>query len=309
MFSLVIPTHNRAPILERSLANLMSLDGISECEVIIVDDGSTDKTPDMLKHVAARYPKVIRNIRISNGGPGHARNCGVQAASRDRILFIDDDVFPRPGMIQDHHRLLDQGYDGSQGILLWHQEVPITPLIRYIDSRGSQFAFDKVTDPLRLDFRYVYTGNFAVHRKAVVEAGGFDETFFNRHLSFSAFEDTILGYNLIKNGAKLALNREAIADHLHDMTEDGFVHREYKVGYAIGLLREKYPEIAKSLGLDRKDFMVAAQARLLAMINNPRVVARFLGYPLSMRLRVREAFCRGCLLFKAEYQTRRETSA
>ena len=309
MFSLVIPTHNRAAILERSLANLMTLEGILECEVITVDDGSTDNTPEVLRNFVRRFPNVIRTIRITNGGPGRARNCGLQAASQDRILFVDDDVFPRRGMLQHHKRLLDEGYSGSQGMLLWHKEVAITPLIRYIDSRGSQFAFDRVTDPLHLDFAYVYTGNLAVSRKAVLEAGGFDETFFNRDLSFSAFEDTILGYKLVKNGATLALNREAIGDHLHDMTEDGFVRREYKVGYAIGLLREKYPTIAKTLGLDRKDFMVATQARLLAMINTPAVAAKLLGYPLSMRLRVREAFCRGFLLFKSEYQTGRGTSA
>jgi hypothetical protein len=208
-------------------------------------------------------------------------------------------------MLQSHWRLLEAGYTGSQGLLLWHKDVTMTPLIRYIDSRGAQFAFDKIQDPRQLDFAYVYTANFAVHRKAVIEAGGFDESFFNKQHEFSAFEDTILGYNLLRNGAKLALNEEAIADHLHNMTEDGYLYREYKVGYAIGLLREKYPVVARSLGLETKDFLPEFQAGLLEVLNTLSILRRVCGYSLSMRLRNREAFYRGFLLFKRDSAQKR----
>ena len=300
MFSLIIPTHNRAPVLKRCLAHLLTLEGIHNCEVIVVNDGSSDDTAAVLEHFRQTAPQLVRPVTITNGGPARARNYGVKAARNERILFVDDDVFPRPGMLQSHWRLLDAGYTGSQGLLLWHEDIAITPLIRYIDSRGSQFAFDRIKDVNSLDFAYVYTGNFAVLRSAVLQAGGFDESFFNKDLEFSAFEDTILGYQLQENGAKLALNQEAIGDHLHDMTEEAYFRREYKVGYSIGRLRQKYPAIARSLGLERKDFLVQGQVQVLRTVNAAAIVRFLAGYSLSMRLRHREAFYRGFLRFKQE---------
>ena len=300
MFSVVIPTYNRAPILRRMLAHLATLEGVAECEVLVVNDGSTDETGAVVAKAAESFPGALRAFELMNGGPARARNYGVQAAANERILFIDDDVFPRPGMLQSHWRTLDEGYTGSQGVLLWHSDIALTPLIQYIDSRGSQFAFDRVQDDGDLAFAYVYTGNFAVLRRTVQEVGGFDETLFNSELAFSAFEDTILGYQLKGNGAKLALNREAVADHLHDTDEEGFLRREYKVGYAIGMLGKRYPAVAESLGLDRKDFLVGSQAHCLRLINRLQLLSRLVGYSLAIRLRHREAFYRGFLHFKRD---------
>lgn len=293
MFSLVIPTYNRAAILERCIHSLLQLEGISNCEIIVVDDGSSDETPRVLAHLQEKTPDLIRVIRLTNGGPARARNHGVRAARYERILFVDDDVFPRQGMLQEHARMLDIGYTGSQGILLWHPEIRMTSLIKYIDSRGSQFAFDKVENDHNLDFRYIYTGNFAVLKAAVLEAGGFNETF-----TFSACEDTVLGYHLQQCGAKLGLNRQAIADHLHDISEPEFLRREYKVGYFIASLRSLFPAIAQELGVEQKDFLVGLQTRLLSILNSWPSLPGLIGYPASIRLRHREAFYKGFLQFK-----------
>jgi glycosyltransferase involved in cell wall biosynthesis len=298
MFSLIIPTHNRASILKRTLVHLLELEGIGSCEIVVINDGSTDATASVLEHYASVAPHLLRVLTVPNGGPAKARNAGVAAATFDRILFVDDDVFPRPGMLQHHADMLDAGYIGSQGILLWHQEIATTRLIRYIDSRGSQFAFDDVKDPTQLSFAHVYTGNFAVLRSAVIDAGGFDEHLFDPQLAFSAFEDTILAFHLEKNGARLGLNREAIADHLHDMTEEQYLRREFNVGSGIGRLQQKYPDIACALGLKQKGSLARLQAALLRPINASRVGRKLLGYSLSMRLRHREAAYRGYLNYK-----------
>ena len=99
---------------------------------------------------------------------GTSANYGVKAATNERVLFVDDEVFPRPGMLQSHWRLLMRGIQ-ARGLLLWHEDVAITPLIRYIDSRGHSFL-RQIKDVNSLDFAYVYTGNFAVLRSAVLQA-------------------------------------------------------------------------------------------------------------------------------------------
>jgi glycosyltransferase involved in cell wall biosynthesis len=309
MFSLVIPTYNRAPILERTLAHLFSLDRISECEVIVVNDGSTDDTEAVLQRAADSAPCVFSFVTLLNGGPARARNAGVRAARFDRILFIDDDVFPQPEMLQQHARALDDGYAGSQGLLLWHPEIRVTPLIQYIDSRGSQFAFDQVKDPRQISFAHIYTGNLAVLRSAILEAGGFDESFFEKHLAFSAFEDTVFGFQLQNIGVRLALNVHAIADHLHDMNEASYLRRESGVGYNIGRLQQKYPSIARALGLQKKGRLFAAsQYQFLRALNSSLLGRLIPGYAIRMRLRHREAFFHGFLQFKQVLQSSGEAA-
>jgi glycosyltransferase involved in cell wall biosynthesis len=301
MFSLIIPTYNRAPILRRMLQHLFTLEGIAECEVIVVNDGSTDGTTDVLEEYRLRFPGVLRTCQTTNGGQARARNHGIRVAQRDHILFIDDDVFPREGMLQSQKRMLDGGYTGSQGILHWHPEITITPLIRYLNSRGTQFAFDQVKDPAKLSFAHVYTANFAVSKKAVVDIGGFDERFFDKAMAFSAFEDTILGYTLQQNGAELGLNRDAVADHLHDMTEEAVFRREQKVGFFVGRLKARYPSIAQSLGYGRRGgFLNRMQAPVLGAINRSGFLRHVFGYSFSLRLSHREAFCRGLSQFERE---------
>lgn len=295
MFSIVIPTYNRAAILRRSLSHLLALKGIDRCEVIVIDDGSTDATPNVLAELSGTKRSELRPMRLDNGGPARARNAGVRAARGERILFIDDDVFPRDGMLQAHANLLDSGFTGSQGVLAWHKDVAPTPLIRYIDSRGSQFAFDTIRDETNLTFAHVYTGNFAVLREAVLQAGGFDETF-----TFSAFEDTVLGHRLQVCGAKLGFNATAIADHLHDMSEEEFLRREYKVGYMTGLLATRYPALAASMGVTANKPLLGARTYLLGAATKFLPLKAMLGFNTAMRLRHHEAFTRGLLSFRQE---------
>jgi glycosyltransferase involved in cell wall biosynthesis len=300
-FSLVTPTFNRASTLQRMLQHLLTVDGIHGCEVIVIDDGSTDGTADVLTAFQQQVPNLLRVLTLTNGGPARARNAGVQAARNERILFIDDDVFPRPDMLRQHWQMLESGYDGSQGLLLWHQEIAMTPLIAYIDSRGSQFAFDQVTRPEDLGGEHIYTGNFAVRRDLVLGVGGFQESLFDHKLAFSAFEDTVLGYAIKKSGARLALNRQAIADHLHHMTEQGYLRREYNVGSGVAQLERLYPDITRDLGLTGKGRLIDLQITLLGAVNALPFLSHAIGYPMSMRLRHRETFLRGYQRYERAY--------
>jgi len=92
IISFIIPTYNRAPNLElllKTLAPFLS----SCCEIIIVDDGSTDDTETRVAHYLSHN---IRYYKIKNSERGVARNYGAQNARGDFLNFFDSDDFPLP---------------------------------------------------------------------------------------------------------------------------------------------------------------------------------------------------------------------
>ena len=88
--SVVIPTYNRRSILEKCLQALEHQDPSGEIEtyeVVVVDDGSSDGTPDWLRQNAARFPHV-QLVEQQHGGPAEGRNRGVDHAKGDVSLSL-----------------------------------------------------------------------------------------------------------------------------------------------------------------------------------------------------------------------------
>ena len=92
--SIVIPTFNRKPILEKCLVALENqvLDSpVDGYEVIVVDDGSTDGTPAWINSQSNRFAHV-RLVEQEHGGPAQGRNRGVDHSIGEVIIFIDSDL-------------------------------------------------------------------------------------------------------------------------------------------------------------------------------------------------------------------------
>jgi glycosyltransferase involved in cell wall biosynthesis len=86
LVSVIIPTYNRARTIERAV-NSVFAQTWKEIEIIVVDDGSTDQTAEVLK----AYGGKIRVIQQPNGGASAARNTGIKAATGEIISFLDSD--------------------------------------------------------------------------------------------------------------------------------------------------------------------------------------------------------------------------
>jgi glycosyltransferase involved in cell wall biosynthesis len=92
LFAVVIPTHNRSALLTRAIDSVYAT-GWRGVEVIVVDDASKDDTADV---VVRNFPNV-RFLRMPyNGGPGAARDLGIEAANSKWALMLDDDDLLRP---------------------------------------------------------------------------------------------------------------------------------------------------------------------------------------------------------------------
>ena len=85
----IIPVYNRPRMLVECLRSVLEQD-YRPIEIIVVDDGSTDSTPDVLQHMAGQHPE-IKTLRISNSGPGVAREEARMHAKGEYIQYLDSD--------------------------------------------------------------------------------------------------------------------------------------------------------------------------------------------------------------------------
>jgi len=90
--SIVVLTHNRAKVLDKTLKGMLRLDYPNEYEVIVVNDGSTDNTKDVLNSYQGN--KKIVAINEERFGPCKARNNGIKAARFPIVVIMDDDCIP-----------------------------------------------------------------------------------------------------------------------------------------------------------------------------------------------------------------------
>src|SRR4051812_11131860 len=106
--SVVVPTYNRARRVAGLLAALRQQEsaGIA-LEILIVDNGSTDWTPSVVRSATAIDPRV-RYIPEPRQGASHARNTGIAAATGAIVAFLDDDVVPAPDWVRQLKRAFEE---------------------------------------------------------------------------------------------------------------------------------------------------------------------------------------------------------
>ena len=90
--SVIVPVYNVAGYLEKCLETLVN-QTLQEIEIIIVNDGSTDSSVDIIRKFAENYPKKIIALDKKNGGLSDARNYGMSYAKGKYIGYIDSDDF------------------------------------------------------------------------------------------------------------------------------------------------------------------------------------------------------------------------
>ena len=109
--SIVVPVYNVAEYLPKCVDSLMAQE-LADCEILLVDDGSTDgKSGALCDGYAAAHPEVIRVLHKPNGGLGDARNAGLEAAAGEYVLFVDSDDYLAPDTVRTLRPFMEQGID------------------------------------------------------------------------------------------------------------------------------------------------------------------------------------------------------
>ena len=234
--SVVIPTYNRLPILQKCLMALeeqeLSDSIVKGYEVILVDDGSTDRTLDWIAENEACLPHV-RVFGQNHQGAAAARNLGVANAVGDTIIFIDSDLVVTASFLQSHANALAEGEKKFKSDRLFTYGAVINTN-NFEDPTAESY---KITD---FSAAYFATGNVAIARKWLEEAGLFDTGF-----QLYGWEDLELGVRLKKLGLKLIKCPAAVGYHWHpafDLEEiPQAIEREIQRGEMGVVFYQKHP--------------------------------------------------------------------
>jgi GT2 family glycosyltransferase len=229
LVSVVVPTYNRAPSLRRLLAALQEAQvPAGGVEVVVVDDGSSDDTGEVVRTAGPPF----RYVRQDNRGPAAARNRGWAAARGEIVAFTDDDTVP------DRRWLVD--------LVEWFEAHPEAGAVGgAIQPLRSGFLADFVQlDRLvghgadQRGVRFLVTANAAFRRWALERVGGFDESF-----ATPAAEDTDLSFRLRAAGVPLHTCAGAVVLHDHRTTLGELVETYFKHGRGFQALARSHPGI------------------------------------------------------------------
>ncbi len=167
--SVVIPAFNAERFIERTLRTVYA-QTLAPREVIVVDDGSTDRTADMVRRAARETEIPTTLLRQPNAGPGAARNLGVAAARGELVAFVDADDEWLPRKLERQVECLR----ANEPALLCHTHVA------FIDADGEVFRLpDKRaggTFEALLAHNFISTSSVVVRRSALGDAP-FDRRF------------------------------------------------------------------------------------------------------------------------------------
>ena len=234
--SIVIPTYNRKPILEKCLGALETQKlnkNVSNYEIIVVDDGSTDGTSSWIKNNKELLPHVVL-YEQKHGGPALGRNLGVIKSKYEIIIFIDSDLIVLNNFIISHVDKL---------LLYWRKNnkkcFTYGSVINTSNFQNPQSEKYKLIDS---SFAYFATGNVAISKELILSVGLFDSSF-----SLYGWEDLELGERLKKIGTKLVKCPKAVGFHWHPPFDceqiESLIAQEKERARMARLFFEKHPNL------------------------------------------------------------------
>jgi GT2 family glycosyltransferase len=257
LVSVVVPTYQRPELLRRCLRDLVAQTAAPDSyEIVVVDDASPEPVEPILAPEFRQAAPAVRWVRVERNSPALARNAGIEAARGDLILFIGDDIFANPRMVEEHLRIHGSGSPRVAGLCRLETDPSLTDsaFARFWDP----FGFSHLKGDQVLDCHYFWTNNISVRRELLIRHGGFDTDFEVPH-----HEDVELGYRLQQAGLRIQYCDRLVGIHHHPFTLESACRMMYGRGAALHVLERKAPgqDFGERLGI-------------FSWRNSPRAVAR-----------------------------------
>lgn len=285
--SVIIPTLNRSPLLRDVIESLFSqtLDP-KRFEIVVVDNASTDNTPDMMRELQARSPCRLVYHRLSQDhGPARARNEGVRLARGEFLAFTDSDC------------RVDREWL-ARGTAAFRDEVGfVTGSVLHKPEQRVRF-FSGTFNPVTQEHPTYPTCNIFYRRKVFSDMGGMDEK-----LCFSTFldnkptecADTDLAWRVKKHGYTNLFLPELVVYHEVGLKSPWkWVVDPFRL-YVVPLLVKKHPEFRTRLlygriFFDKENalFYLAVAGLLLGVVGHWGFLSLAMPYPVWVALVLRQ---------------------
>jgi len=210
--SIIIPAYNAERTIAKCLTAATSLEWQGEVEIIVVNDGSFDKTGE----IASSFPGV-QVINVPNGGAARATNLGIQAARYDMVVSLDADAELKPDWLNKIVPYLDEPRVAAVGgYALTGNKSLVGKLMGY-DVELRLNSTNNYTD-------HLYTMNTAYQRQVLQEIGMFDE-------SLRIGYDVDISRRLGARGYRLVLSKDAKCTHYWRDDLGGYLKQQYDYAY------------------------------------------------------------------------------
>jgi len=217
--SIVIPAYNAERTLRECLQGVTTLKWSGELEVIVVNDGSSDKTSE----IASSFSKV-KVINVPHEGVAQATNIGVKAAHYDIVVLVDADAVLETDWLEKIIPSLD---DSSVAAVSGYAVTANRSIIGKLMGYDVESRLDRVPT----DTDHLFTMNVACRRNALLEVG-----LFNKELH--AGQDVDLSRRLKAAGYRLILRKDARCRHYWKDNLKGYLRQQYNYAcYRMGLAR------------------------------------------------------------------------
>ncbi|MFR5876779.1 MAG: CDP-glycerol glycerophosphotransferase family protein [Eubacterium sp.] len=224
--SVIVPVFNIEKYIERCILSLVN-QTLQEIEILCIDDGSTDKSAEILDLLQKTYPDKIKVMHIENGGVSNARNIGLQSAHGEYIGFVDGDDYVRSDM---YEKLYKKAID-EQSDIVSSAYVSLFEKSSYVKHSGNMQYYGKslyeTPELLTYDVSFLWNKIF---KRSMIEA---------HRLRFDAlriFEDM-----LFVDKAFLVANR------ISKCNEPFYYYRRVRPGSAMNIFSEKLFDLFKAL--------------------------------------------------------------
>jgi len=223
--SVIIPVYNGEKTISKCIESLLNQAKKPE-EIIVVDDGSTDKTRDMVR----KFRGVVL-LEQEHKGPAAARNLGAKKAQGDILLFTDADCSADENWILEMAKPFEKKeITGVQGRYKTHQKGVMARFVQLeIEDR-----YDRMRKRRFIDFIGSYSAGY--RKREFMQFGGFDESF-----PTASGEDPELSFKLAKTGHKMVFNDNAVVYHNHVDSLSAYLRQKFWRAYWRVLLYRKHP--------------------------------------------------------------------
>jgi glycosyltransferase involved in cell wall biosynthesis/GT2 family glycosyltransferase len=283
-FSVLIPAYNQAGYLPTALDSLINQTS-DNWEAIVVNDGSTDETSEVMASYAAR-DKRIRTFHKENGGVASALNHGLQNARGRWICWLSSDDFFEPDKLKIHLQAIEE----SPAIKFFH-----THYFALLEEKGVKIPveldLDTFIPPVELqvlkffDINYFNGISIVIHREVFDHVGLFDEQYANG-------QDFDMWLRISARYRSLFINRRTCVTRLHAKQDSNRFPPAGKLDSARSCLdflnKHSFAEIFPVLDLLKPEHALFAIRSTLKVLANPVAFINLCGYGPALMDRLRE---------------------